>query len=390
MPPTVYNDHNVYILGAGFCAEAGLPMVPQFMNVLGDCHQWLQGQGRLLEADAVGKVLEFRLKAAGAAHRVRFDPENIEELFSLAAASVGGSIDRDVRLAIAATIDFAASTLSPSTVQPRRPEIRVDQQAGWTAPATWSLVQPIVPGEGGYYQCPLYEFYVGLMAGALTGALKGARHNTIITFNYDLIVESALSDLGKAYSYGFKKKTVNFDDSAKCVQAADAHSVDVLKLHGSVNWALPGSQGRKMTVYGSYSHLVANELCPIIAPPTWRKVITRQIEDVWKAAVSALSTATRVLVIGFSIPRTDPHFKYLIAAGLRENISLRQFLFVNPSAPQLVRRLHGVVRREKGVVDALELTTAQFFFEPDWRRRINRELAAPYSRHPDEVPTWAK
>ena len=34
-------------------------------------------------------------------------------------------------------------------------------------------------------------------------------------------------------------------------------------------------------------------------------------------------------MIGYSIPPTDQHFKYLLAAGLQGNISLRDVVFVN-------------------------------------------------------------
>src|SRR6266436_1423071 len=80
------NDHNVYILGAGFSFEAGLPLINNFLVRMRDSHEWLKAQGRLAEADAVQKVLEFRLKAASAAYYVNLDLENIEELFSLASA----------------------------------------------------------------------------------------------------------------------------------------------------------------------------------------------------------------------------------------------------------------------------------------------------------------
>jgi hypothetical protein len=64
-----YNDHNVYILGAGFAAEAGLPLIKDFMNRMRDAAAWLEGQGgREREQEAISRVLEFRLRAAAAAH----------------------------------------------------------------------------------------------------------------------------------------------------------------------------------------------------------------------------------------------------------------------------------------------------------------------------------
>lgn len=37
-----------------------------------------------------------------------------------------------------------------------------------------------------------------------------------------------------------------------------------------------------------------------------------------------------MIVLAFSIPPTDLHFKYLLAAGRQENYSLREIVFVNP------------------------------------------------------------
>jgi len=54
--------------------------------------------------------------------------------------------------------------------------------------------------------------------------------------------------------------------------------------------------------------------------------------------MSQISRATRLIVMGFSMPPTDLHFKYLLAAGLRENISLREILFVNPSKEVIEQR----------------------------------------------------
>src|SRR5437667_7289878 len=100
------NDHNVYILGAGFSADAGLPLVSDFLLRMRDCHPWLIEKGRPNEAKAVENVLRFRLEAASAAYWVKLDLENREELFSLASARAG-SLSDDIPVAVASTIDYA-------------------------------------------------------------------------------------------------------------------------------------------------------------------------------------------------------------------------------------------------------------------------------------------
>jgi len=61
--------------------------------------------------------------------------------------------------------------------------------------------------------------------------------------------------------------------------------------------------------------------------------------------VQALKEATRIIIIGFSIPPTDIHFKYLMAAGLQENISLRQIFCINTN-PQVERNLFKILRKD--------------------------------------------
>ena len=59
-----HNDRNVYILGAGFAAEAGMPLVREFMNRMRDAAAWLELQGnRAREIKAIERVLDFRLRA---------------------------------------------------------------------------------------------------------------------------------------------------------------------------------------------------------------------------------------------------------------------------------------------------------------------------------------
>ena len=63
----LHNNHNVYILGAGFSHDAGLPLISDFLVRMRDSHEWLENQVRNSEAVAIDKVLDFRLNAASAA-----------------------------------------------------------------------------------------------------------------------------------------------------------------------------------------------------------------------------------------------------------------------------------------------------------------------------------
>src|SRR6266404_185887 len=53
------------------------------------------------------------------------------------------------------------------------------------------------------------------------------------------------------------------------------------------------------------------------------------MQPVWKRAVDALKTATRICVIGYSMPETDAFFKFLLALGMAENDRLYKLIVVD-------------------------------------------------------------
>jgi hypothetical protein len=334
----IHNDHNVYILGAGFSYDAGMPLIGDFLLRMRDSHDWLEKQGMKSEAEAVSKVLDFRLKAASAAYWVTMDLENIEELFSLASAK-GGDMDRHIRLAIAATLKFAASKQFPTrhSFGVNGPSKLFEWKdinsvaAGcpsWTKPQFDRSKPGPNPGYVGPFSVDSYAFDVARLLGMFqNGQPKG--ENTFITFNYDTILEQSLEALNVEYYYGFRPGTAFAVEGAKGVNILGG--IPLLKLHGSTNWSRVNGEG-VLNVRRPSQKALQEPLTPELLPPTWKKVIQTQLGDVWEEAIQRLSTATRVIIIGFSMPPTDMHFKYLLAAGFQTNISLRNIIFVKPNA----------------------------------------------------------
>src|SRR5439155_23630500 len=74
-----HNDNNVYILGAGFSAEAGLPVISSFLARMRDAVDWLDTYDRVTEREAIERVLEFRHESAAAGYRINIDLDNIED-----------------------------------------------------------------------------------------------------------------------------------------------------------------------------------------------------------------------------------------------------------------------------------------------------------------------
>ena len=151
---TLENNHNVYILGAGFSADRGLPTMKDFMLTMRDAHPWLADNGRKSEADAIEKVLAYRLKATSAGYRVSIELENIEDLFSLAAAS-RDDLTKDIRNAIAATLDYCLET---------KPAGNLHFGAAADGPFRKYQTTQQVNGRT-LFSAPSYDYYVGSLIG---------------------------------------------------------------------------------------------------------------------------------------------------------------------------------------------------------------------------------
>jgi hypothetical protein len=370
------NDHNVYILGAGFSTEAGIPLVRGFLNKTRDCQEWLIERGRKREADAIESILEFRLKAASAAERMHIDLENIEELFSLATASRGDHLSDETILSIAATIEYAQSKITPRT---RNVTLMADQNPTPRAHWTPGSHMKIDDKSGRSYEIPIYDALVGLMCGYVSGDSKAT--NTIISFNYDLVVEGALSKLGLDFGYGFANKAADYK-----VQAGQGRegATKLLKIHGSVNWAYPGQVGKSLTVFPSMTEVLADKLVPFLVPPSWKKQFIESLTGIWDSAVNAIAHATRIVVIGYSMPTSDTHFKYLIAAGLQRNASLRSITVIdnNPKKDQVESRLYQTIRQElseRGIARIHAGPATDVWDNEHLRSNLGRDFAMPYT-----------
>ncbi|WP_342750606.1 SIR2 family protein [Termitidicoccus mucosus] len=324
MPFKIENDHNVYILGAGFSARANMPLVSNFLTRMRDSYPWLISERRKREAEAVQAVLEFRRSASSAAYWVNLDLENIEELFSLA-SSKSRSLSNSIRIAIAATLDYSRITKTQEHT------LISYEGCSWAKSEKWLKAYPAQGNN--HYRINEYSYHIAQLLGMCAdGKVKG--RNTFISFNYDTILEESLSDLGLDYDYhlGISKIT-----------SVEQSKISVLKLHGSVNWArgemsAEKNKRRRPRAFHSYSDVRDANRVPELIAPTWRKIFGSHLSAIWDESIQALQDATRVVVIGFSIPPTDTHFKYLLAAGFQENLSLRKITFFDPQSEDLKRR----------------------------------------------------
>ena len=92
------------------------------------------------------------------------------------------------------------------------------------------------------------------------------------------------------------------------------------------------------------------------------------------------------------MPVIDQHFKYLLAAGLQRNISLRKIIVVNPALrpdnpdrrAALLARIFEIFKQEmytRGRIDIIDATAAMAFFNPDTRKKLSRNLPKGLDPH---------
>lgn len=142
--------------------------------------------------------------------------------------------------------------------------------------------------------------------------------DTIITFNWDLTIEQALEREG----------TCDFWYTPPA-------EVLLLKPHGSIDWferkRLPRSKSgagalrldERLSVYPRFSFAEYQELraCePVIVAPVFQKQFNWEfLRATWRRVYRAISRATDVYVVGYSLPREDQFARFVMARALRNN-----------------------------------------------------------------------
>lgn len=168
------------------------------------------------------------------------------------------------------------------------------------------------------------------------------RRCTVITFNYDTLVEATVDFLpltshtsGQTFEHRLLGPVVIPLWTAMWPVSPVA-SFDYCKLHGSVHWRWDAASrsATSMVQVGlysgwgktepAYSPGELDERAPgkasVIVPPTMVKgsyLDNRTLRLIWHYAYRGLIGASRVFVIGYSLPEGDTLVRSLLAEGLR-------------------------------------------------------------------------
>lgn len=166
--------------------------------------------------------------------------------------------------------------------------------------------------------------------------------DAIISFNYDCIIDDSLRRKGSGkwdphYGYGFKLgpkgKGLTGDEHWKPVDgnAADRdHTIQVHKVHGSLHFT-ENRRGisLKQRPYGNPRAATGDMNFTIIPPESSKSYDDGLVGQIMKNAYKSLRKATRLVVIGYSLPPMDQHAESLFRFGIKKG-ALDSLVIVNP------------------------------------------------------------
>jgi len=276
--------------------------------------------------------LDIKNELDGYHGRVTFDDRNIEDILSILSFNIiGGKKPHKDKLdsmlkAISRTIELTCNVkhdYSLNKIQRDGPEV---YRRFWRNLFFWSKSHGSIP--------------------------------TIITFNYDLVLERSLfqvmmntnyheydrfpfnginikyyCDTIDEFSYKVKYTRYRGPDpqevkSGSYLEPVEGHSshnfanIEILKLHGSLNFPK-----KKNTAQMTPTNVVKD---PYILPPIFDKLSTKGDKKMWKIALLRLREAKNVVIVGYSLPRTDIYMQYFLKTALGPNINLNKIFVFDP------------------------------------------------------------
>jgi hypothetical protein len=335
-------DRDVYILGAGFSAGAGAPLIHNFLDVSKQLHDRPYSGLEPFEREHFKRVFEFRREMAQARDKIRIDLDDIEQLFGLVEVSHrfrGTPLETRNSM-----VYLIAKTLQMSiNGKKQREQFTVSYSPEFLIELIEDQAPFVVEAQNRWFHVDVYDFFAAMVSGLFDDLEKRkSRRDTIITFNYDLICEHALRRFGVVADYHLNDQSV--DDRR---EPGDHGKVSVLKLHGSTNWGICDVCNKRVVILSNkltdspseFKSLACADcrqqrFVPLLVPPSWDKSgYADLVAPIWRHAISELESATRICIIGYSIPETDAFFKYLITTALAGNHQLDKLIVVDYRKP---------------------------------------------------------
>jgi hypothetical protein len=166
--------------------------------------------------------------------------------------------------------------------------------------------------------------------------------DTVISFNYDCVMDDSLrrhatgrwsAQYGYCFTNPLRVKGHEVWSAAESPQELNS-SVNLLKLHGSLNWRpLPPDSSTEIKLREKPYKQNGDKDFELVPPENVKRLDDRVLlKDLWGKAERAIRHAKTVCLVGFSFTPTDLHVDSLFRVALAANRRLELVVIVNPSA----------------------------------------------------------
>ena len=181
----------------------------------------------------------------------------------------------------------------------------------------------------------------------------------LISFNYDLLIESYVNTLCENYRFpGEGLKLLERIESHHEDPWAQPNVLPLAKIHGTI-------EGNRLTL------------------PTWNKTSDPNLSGVWTLASKLLSTANYIVVMGYSMPESDFYFRYLLSTGLLDAEHLKSIhCLTRDSDGHTKSRYENIIsfrdfRFHEGIFSE-DLVAFLNEFTADFDRQVSPEAKTPF------------
>ena len=326
-------DSTVYVLGAGASAEAGVPLTKSLLGLLDDRPADSKELSRFIKRFGFKNVKDESIQGL-----INFvdscirDNQPLDDDFTIDKL-------RTLRNVITVQLSFVIGDASKNGDEVLLPEGAEDQSGAKEL------------------RLPLYfrRFVRKLRTRRRAFAPRLAAGDVVVSTNYDINIDAALYELVYADETGAERDgsqltdvylgSMEFrdPDSDEYALSSPKATVDLLKLHGSLNWLYcPRCMRIFVAAFGFSVRYLADLNDPeteeermcfcgyqplevvIIAPSSTQEIANLHLRSIWLNAYKALEAADHIVICGYSLPAEDLAIRSLFHRALDARRQMRR------------------------------------------------------------------
>lgn len=282
----------LYLLGAGFSAPLGLPVMSNFLLKSKD--QYAEQSEAVPYFQEVFQLVDRLSKTKNFYETDLFNIEEILSLLEMGAHLRGRRLRQTFLKYLCAVVQYY-------TPEMRQPQAERLLNNNWYADA---LGDGTMGRYGLFGACLLNARIVRHQTGTTPGPWgrftvdrqeAPATRYSVVTLNYDRVLEAIPEAIGSWY-------------------------------HGALAFAATGAEPDPQWERGPYlAKLHGSVHDGEIVPPTWSKGVSTKVVAAWQLAYRLLAEATQIRIIGYSLPVADAYVKYLLRSAAMKSERLKRF-----------------------------------------------------------------